>query len=87
MRNKGALLFICTLWGASLAGCGPSKAERDAQERARLELEEKQRQEAEAANKAITKMNQKLGHKPPTLDLGLPSETKPMSEPEKPKQP
>ncbi len=56
-----ALIFllgfsICTV------GCGPSKAEREAaeRERQRLELEEKSRRETEAANKAITDMNQKM---------------------------
>jgi predicted component of type VI protein secretion system len=57
-----------------VTGCGPSKAEREAQERARLELEEKTRREAEAANKAITEMNKKLGRKPPSIDLGVPAE-------------
>jgi hypothetical protein len=43
-------------------GCGPSKAEREAAERERLrmELEEKTRREAEAANKAISEMNQNM---------------------------
>ncbi|MFA6960377.1 MAG: hypothetical protein WC205_06490 [Opitutaceae bacterium] len=71
-----------------VTGCGPSKAEREAQERARIELEEKTRREAEAANKAITDMNKKLGRKPPSIDLGVPAEpTTPPAETEKSTQP
>lgn len=71
-----------------VTGCGPSKAEREAQERARLELEEKTRREAEAANKAITEINKKLGRKPPAIDLGVPPEpATPPSETEKSDQP
>ena len=71
-----------------LAGCGPSKAERDAKKQQRLELEEKQRREAEAANKAITDMNKKaFGRKPPSLDLGVPPEKKTSPEPTKTPQP
>jgi len=71
-----------------VTGCGPSKAEREAQERARLELEEKTRREAEAANKAITEMNKKLGRKPPSIDLGVPSDpATPPAETEKSAQP
>ncbi|MEO6785771.1 MAG: hypothetical protein ABI318_06525 [Chthoniobacteraceae bacterium] len=56
----------------AVAGCGPSRTEREAQARARLDLEEQQRRETEQANKVITGMNQKLGRKPPALDLNLP---------------
>lgn len=56
-------VLILTL-GLSLltAGCGPSKAEREAaeRERQRLEFEEQARRETEAANKAITEMNQNM---------------------------
>lgn len=77
-----SLLLILTLGlSALLVGCGPSKAERDAQERARMELEEKSRREAEAANKAITENNKKLGRKPPALDLGVPPTTEPTPPP------
>ena len=57
-------------------GCGPSKTEREARERARIEAEEAAGREAAIANKAITGMNQKLGRKPPDLDLGLAPEKK-----------
>lgn len=86
MRNN-ITIFVLAAFLFAGAGCGPSKEERDTQTRARLELEEKQRREAEAANKAITEMNQKLGRKPPALDLGLPPAGKTEPAPEKPKQP
>lgn len=70
------LLFALSL-PLLVTGCGPSRAEREAQERARIELEEKNRREAEAANKAITEMNKKLGRKPPSIDLGVPAEPAP----------
>ena len=54
-----ALVGILAL-AASLAGCGPSKTERDAKEREWMRLEEKSRKEAEQANQAITDMNKKM---------------------------
>ena len=78
----GALAF-----GMIIIGCDPSKSERESQERARLELEERSRQETEAANKAITGVNRKLGRKPPVLDLGLTPPKTPVPASEKPKQP
>jgi hypothetical protein len=86
MRNKASTLVLTAVLIVG-AGCGPSTAERDTQNRSRLELEEKQRREAEAANKAITEMNKKLGRKPPAIDLGLPRTSKSEPAPEKPKQP
>jgi hypothetical protein len=85
------LNYLCVLFGVALAlstaGCGPSKAEREAKERERIELEERQNREAKKANEAITNMNKKLGRKPPALDLGVPVEKKPEPVPEKPKEP
>jgi hypothetical protein len=57
--KTGVLRFTLGL-SLLVAGCGPTKAERDAEQRARLEQEEKARRETEAANKAITDMNQKM---------------------------
>ena len=83
-------LFATMMFGSVLvlAGCGPSRQELADKERARLELEERSQQEAETANKAITRMNQKLGRKPPLLDLGV-TPPKPVAPaaPGKPKQP
>ncbi|MFZ5495451.1 MAG: hypothetical protein ACOZE5_08975 [Verrucomicrobiota bacterium] len=64
--NPGKSIFMVGFLAAlGLAGCGPSAAERAAQERQRLELEEKSRREAEQANKAITDMNKKVFGKKP----------------------
>ena len=83
MRALRFLLLAGTI-GVVIAvtGCGPSKAEREATERARLEAEEASQRDAAIANKAITGMNQKLGRKPPELDLGVAPDKKP--EPAKP---
>jgi hypothetical protein len=85
---KILMLIIALSLALLVTGCGPSKAEREAQERARIELEEKTRREAEDANKAITDMNKKLGRKPPSIDLGVPADPAPSpSETEKSAQP
>ena len=87
MRNKLLISILIACIAAGAAGCGPSKDELRARERARLEREEQARREAQRANKAITEMNQKLGRKPPTLDLGLPPGSPPQPKPDQPKQP
>ena len=51
--NKVLLALVSVM---AVAGCGPSKEERDAKTRERFELEEKARQEAVKGNKAITDM-------------------------------
>lgn len=58
-----------------LVGCGPSAAERAAQAQRRLEFEAQAQRDAQKANAAITTMNQKLGRKPPQLDLGVAPKT------------
>lgn len=63
-------------------GCGPSAAERQALQRERLQLEETQRREAEAANRAITDINKKMfGRKAPSLDLEIPTDAKAKPDP------
>jgi len=85
MKTNKHLLFLLGLVIAfSTAGCGPSKAEREAKERERLELEARQNLEERKANEAITDMNNKLGKKPPVLDLGVPTDKKSEPAPEKP---
>jgi len=88
MKTRNTLLFLLGVFLALFtAGCDPSKAEREAKERERTELEERQNREARKANEAITDLNKKLGKKPPALDLGVPDEKKPEPAPEKPKEP
>ena len=86
-RTKLTILAGALAFGLVITGCGPSKNEREAQERARLELEERSRQEIEAANKAITNVNRKLGRKTPALDLGLTQPKPVVPASGKPKQP
>lgn len=86
MKPHNIILFSIALV-LGTAGCGPSKAEREAKERERIELEERAQAEARKANEAITNNNKKLGRKPPELDLGVPQEKKPEPAPEKPKEP
>ena len=59
MKTKYSLFIFYLLLAGVFAGCGPSKAERDATERQRLQLEEKARLDTEKANKAITGMTEK----------------------------
>jgi hypothetical protein len=59
MKTKPFLFIFYISLACVFAGCGPSKAERDATERQRLELEEKARLDTEKANKAITGMTEK----------------------------
>lgn len=59
MKIKPFLVIFYIALACVFAGCGPSKAERDAKERQRLELEEKARLDTEKANKAITGMTEK----------------------------
>ena len=81
------LIVVSAVLAFTLAGCGPSKAEREANERARLQEEEQTQRDAQKANEAITGMNKKLGRKPPALDLGGPTEKKPQPAPKQPTQP
>lgn len=80
MKPSNPVLLSCILALAfSLAGCGPSQAERDAKERERRALEEKSREDAERANKAITDMNKKM--------FGKKAQPEPEPEPKSEKQP
>lgn len=88
MKTHNSLIILLGVFLALFtAGCGPSKAEREAKERERIELEERQNREARKANEAITDMNKKLGKKPPALDLGIPAEKKSEPAPVKPTGP
>ena len=82
------MVALVGVW-AVLPGC--SSKEKEARERERMELEEKSRREAEAANKAITDMNRKMfGRKAvekttdtPARESGKPEQKKAGSEPQK----
>lgn len=57
---KPIISVALALFAVGLAGCGPSKEELAARERARLELERQAQENAAKANKAITDMNKKM---------------------------
>jgi hypothetical protein len=86
MKRNSILLVNLLLLASCFAGCGPSAAERAAQERERQSLEEQAQRDEKKANEAITEMNKKLGRKPPALDLGVSTVKQPAPAPEK-KQP
>lgn len=58
------------------AGCGESRKDREARERARLEQEKRDERAIEKSNEAVNEVSKKLGRKPPALDLGLPAGSK-----------
>lgn len=61
MKNHKLILTVSILVAVlSLTGCGPSKEELAAKERARIELEKQAQADAAKANKAITDMNKKM---------------------------
>jgi uncharacterized protein YggU (UPF0235/DUF167 family) len=57
--GKRIIVPVLGLLLAALVGCGPSKEELAARERARLELERQAQADAGKANEAITEMNQR----------------------------
>ncbi|MEO7700678.1 MAG: hypothetical protein ABIZ04_15760 [Opitutus sp.] len=61
--SRAALLLGAAVLIAALGACGPSNAERDANERARVELEKRAQREAAIANQAISDMNRKAFRK------------------------
>jgi hypothetical protein len=61
-KTQPLVLFTMLALAGIVAGCGPSKAKREAQERERQRL----------ANKVITDMNQRAFSRPkPKMDLGV----------------
>lgn len=85
MNTKPLLFVFCIVLACAFVGCGPSKAEREAKERQRLQLEEQAQRDIQKSNDAVNEVSKKLGRKPPTLDIGLPPEKK--AEPTPPPEP
>lgn len=73
---KTSVVILTLVLSLLAAGCGPSKAEREAaeRERQRLELERRAEEERRIANEALREVGNKLGRKPPAIDLGVPAE-------------
>ena len=89
MKTKPFIFVFYIVLAFAVAGCGPSKEERDAKERQRLQLEDQAQRDIQKSNDAVNEVSKKLGRKPPTLDLGLPPEKKaePAPPPEAAKKP
>ena len=89
MKTKPFIFAFYIVLACAFAGCGPSKEEREAKERQRLQLEDQAQRDIQKSNDAVNEVSKKLGRKPPTLDLGLPPEKKaePVPTPEADKKP
>jgi hypothetical protein len=81
VKTKPFIVLVLLLSVGALAGCGPSAAERAAKERERLEQEKQAQQAIQKSNEAVNEVSKKLGRKPPTLDLGVSTQTQPASPP------
>ena len=88
-RGTGCIIEAVTSLGGSEENSArnrtSSKAEREAKECQRLQLEEQAQRDLQKSNDAVNEVSKKLGRKPPTLDLGLPPEKK--AEPTPPPEP
>lgn len=73
----GALALLI----GGVAGCGPSKEELAARERARLELERQALEDAKKANKAITEMSKKMFSRMNASRTGAPAAPTPPAQP------
>jgi hypothetical protein len=67
--------FICLLAAVALLGVASCAKRDEARQQQRLEQEQRDERDTAAANKAITDMDNKIGRKRPTMDLGLPPDT------------
>lgn len=84
MKTERLFLLSTALALGLLTGCGPTAAERAAKERERLEQEKQAQREIQKSNEAVNEVSKKLGRKPPAMDLGVQTQTVPVSPPPKP---
>ena len=83
--DKRIVVAALALLAGSVVGCGPSKEELAARERARLEVERQAQQDAAKANKAITEMNKKMFSRMNASRTGTPvPATQPAQPPQQP---
>jgi hypothetical protein len=73
MKNVSRIFLVGLPLVFCVVGCGPSKEELAARERARLELERQAQADAAKANKAITEMNKKMFSKMNASRTGAPN--------------
>jgi hypothetical protein len=86
--HRRVLLAVSTALALALAGCGESRKEREAKERARLQQERQDERAIQKSNDAVNDVSKKLGRKPPPLDLGVPAQPQtPLPPPQTPQQP
>ncbi len=82
MQNR--ISIVAVVIACAFTGCGKSREQAE-REKQRLLLEEQAQRDIQKSNQAVNEVSKKLGRKPPTLDLGLPTEKKaepaPASEP------
>lgn len=80
MNHQIRLTLLAVVFGVGtlLTGCGDSQAEKQAKERERqrIELEKQAAREHQAAEKAVSDIEKKIGRKPQPLDLNLPEQKK-----------
>jgi hypothetical protein len=81
VKTSLSLIFALLLVAGALAGCGPSREEIERRERARLEQEKEAQRAIQKSNEAVNEVSKKLGRKPPTLDLGVSTQTQPATPP------
>lgn len=73
--HKLGLVLVAFVFALAFTGCGPSKDELAARERARLEAEKQATADAAKANKAITDMNKKMFGRTNNSTSGAPTPT------------
>jgi hypothetical protein len=86
-RIKVTSIITVIAFGMFVAGCGESQAQKQAKERERqrIELEKQAARENQAAEKAVSDIEKKIGKKPQPLDLNLPDQKKTETPPVAPK--
>lgn len=84
---KLTLISMALAASTLVTGCGESQADKQAKERERqrIELEKQAARENQAAEKAVSDIEKKIGRKPQSLDLNLPDQKKTETPPAAPK--
>jgi len=80
MQTRLSICVAVVVSSCVLAGCGRSREQAD-REKQRLQVEEQAQRDLQKSNQAVNEVSKKLGRKPPTLDLGVPTQTQPATQP------
>jgi hypothetical protein len=81
MKTKLHRVVVTVMSLGALVGCGPSREEIERRERDRIEAEKQAQREIQKSNEAVNEVSKKLGRKPPSLDLGVSTQTQPTPPP------